>query len=266
MSKRLDGKVAVIIGAGCVGPGWGNGRATAFRFVEEGASVLAVDNSEEALLETIERVAPLDGIMETFIGDATKSQSVSSMIAACMSRFGRLDILVNNVGGSKKGGPVDLSEEDWDSQIDQNLKSVFLGCKYAIPELEKDGGGAIVNIASTSGTRWTGSAQVAYAATKAGVIQLSKVVAMEYASKKIRVNAIAPGQLHTPMVEARLAGQRTGGDVDTLLKQRLARIPLGFMGDGNDTANAAVFLASEEARFITGTELVVDGGMTARCD
>jgi hypothetical protein len=266
MSKRLDGKVAVIIGAGCVGPGWGNGRATAFRFVEEGASVLAVDNSEEALLETIERVAPLDGIMETYIGDATKSQSVSSMIAACMSRFGRLDILVNNVGGSKKGGPVDLSEEDWDSQIDQNLKSVFLGCKYAIPELEKDGGGAIVNIASTSGTRWTGSAQVAYAATKAGVIQLSKVVAMEYASKKIRVNAIAPGQLHTPMVEARLAGQRTGGDVDTLLKQRLARIPLGFMGDGNDTANAAVFLASEEARFITGTELVVDGGMTARCD
>jgi hypothetical protein len=266
MSKRLDGKVAVIIGAGCVGPGWGNGRATAFRFVEEGASVLAVDNSEKALLETIERVAPLDGIMETFIGDATKSQSVSSMIAACMSRFGRLDILVNNVGGSKKGGPVDLSEEDWDSQIDQNLKSVFLGCKYAIPELEKDGGGAIVNIASTSGTRWTGSAQVAYAATKAGVIQLSKVVAMEYASKKIRVNAIAPGQLHTPMVEARLAGQRTGGDVDTLLKQRLARIPLGFMGDGHDTANAAVFLASEEARFITGTELVVDGGMTARCD
>jgi hypothetical protein len=266
MSKRLDGKVAVIIGAGCVGPGWGNGRATAFRFVEEGASVLAVDNSEEALLETIERVALLDGIMETYIGDATKSQSVSSMIAACMSRFGRLDILVNNVGGSKKGGPVDLSEEDWDSQIDQNLKSVFLGCKYAIPELEKDGGGAIVNIASTSGTRWTGSAQVAYAATKAGVIQLSKVVAMEYASKKIRVNAIAPGQLHTPMVEARLAGQRTGGDVDTLLKQRLARIPLGFMGDGNDTANAAVFLASEEARFITGTELVVDGGMTARCD
>ena len=266
MSKRLDGKVAVIIGAGCVGPGWGNGRATAFRFVEEGASVLAVDNSEEALLETIERVAPLDGVMETYIGDATKSQSVSSMIATCMNRFGRLDILVNNVGGSKKGGPVDLSEEDWDSQIDQNLKSVFWGCKYAIPELEKDGGGAIVNIASTSGTRWTGSAQVAYAATKAGVIQLSKVVAMEYASKKIRVNAIAPGQLHTPMVEARLAGQRTGGDVETLLKQRLARIPLGFMGDGNDTANAAVFLASEEARFITGTELVVDGGMTARCD
>jgi NAD(P)-dependent dehydrogenase (short-subunit alcohol dehydrogenase family) len=266
MSNRLEGKVAIIIGAGCVGPGWGNGRATAFRFVEEGAKVFAVDNSESALIETIERVNTLDGTMETFIGDATQSQSVADMIKACVNKFGRLDILVNNVGGSKKGGPVELSEEDWDSQVDFNLKSVFLSCKHALPELEKDGGGAIVNIASTSGTRWTGSAQVAYAATKAGVIQLSKVVAMEYASKKVRVNAIAPGQLHTPMVEARLAGQRTGGDVEALLKQRLARIPLGFMGDGNDTANAAVFLASEEARFITGTELVVDGGMTARCD
>ena len=266
MGTRLEGKVAVIVGAGCVGPGWGNGRATAFRFVEEGAHVLAVDNSEAALVETIERVKPLGGTIETHIGDATQSQSVARMIQVCMDRFGRLDILVNNVGGSKKGGPVELSEEDWDSQVDFNLKSVFLGCKHALPELQKDGGGAIVNIASTSGTRWTGSAQVAYAATKAGVIQLSKVVAMEYAAKKVRVNAIAPGQLHTPMVEARLAGQRTGGDVDALLKQRLARIPLGFMGDGTDTANTAVFLASEEARFITGTEIIVDGGMTARCD
>ena len=266
MAKRLDGKVAIITGAGCVGPGWGNGRATTYRFIEEGAHVFAVDNSEHALKETIEKTAPLAGQIETHICDATQSQSVSNMIAACIKRFGRLDILVNNVGGSRKGGPVDLSEDDWDAQIDHNLKSVFLGCKYAIPHLEKDGGGAIVNIASTSGMRWTGSAQVAYAATKAGVIQLSKVVAVEYASKKVRVNTVVPGQLHTPLVEARLAGQRSGGDVESLLKQRLKRIPLGFMGNGHDTANAAVFLASEEARFITGTEIIVDGGMTARCD
>ena len=128
--------------------------------------------------------------------------------------------------------------------------------------MEQQGGGAIVNIASTSGIRWTGSAQVAYAATKAGVIQLSRVVAVQYAAKGIRVNTVVPGQLHTPMVEARLAGQRAGGDVEALLAQRLTRIPLGFMGDGRDTANAALFLASDEARFITGTEIVVDGGMT----
>ena len=126
--------------------------------------------------------------------------------------------------------------------------------------------GTIVNIASTSGLRWTGAAQVGYATSKAGVIQLSRVTAVEFAKHGIRVNTVVPGQLHTPMVEARLAGQRAGGDVDVSLKQRLARIPLGFMGDGRDTANAVLFLASDEARFITGTEIVVDGGMSVRCD
>jgi hypothetical protein len=174
-------------------------------------------------------------------------------------------VLVNNVGGSAHGGPVDLDEDKWDAQIALNLKSVYLTCKHVLPVMEKQGAGAIVNTASTSGIRWTGAAQVAYAASKAGVIQLSRVVAVEYAARGIRVNTVVPGQLHTPMVEARLAGQRAGGDVDALLKQRVARIPLGFMGDGRDTANAALYLASDEARFVTGTEVVVDGGMTVRC-
>ena len=173
---------------------------------------------------------------------------------------------MNNVGGSAAGGPVEMSEEVWDAQVDFNLKSVFLGCKHALPVMERQGSGAIINIASSSGIRWTGSAQVAYAATKAGVIQLSRVVAVQYAAKGIRVNTVVPGQLHTPMVETRLAKQRTGGDVEALLKSRLKRIPLGFAGDGRDTANAALFLASDEARFITGAEIVVDGGMTIRCD
>ena len=266
MSVRLKDKVAIITGAGCVGPGWGNGRAAAFRFIEEGAKVFAVDFSQAALEETIERIKPLGGELTTHICDVTKSNSVADMIDACIERFGRLDILVNNVGGSARGGPVELSEDDWDKQVDLNLKSVFLACKYALPPMEKQGSGAIVNMASTSGTRWTGSAQVAYASAKAGIIQLSRVVAVEYAPKGIRVNTVVPGQLHTPMVEARLAGQRSDGDVEALLAQRIARIPLGFMGNGLDTANATVFLSSDEARFITGTEIVVDGGMTARCD
>jgi NAD(P)-dependent dehydrogenase (short-subunit alcohol dehydrogenase family) len=128
------------------------------------------------------------------------------------------------------------------------------------------GRGAIVNTASVSGLRWTGAAQVAYASAKAAIIQLSRVTAVQYAPQRIRVNTVVPGQMHTPMVEARLAGQRAGGDVDALLRSRVARIPLGFMGDGRDTAYAALFLASDEARFVTGTEIVVDGGMTARCD
>ena len=173
---------------------------------------------------------------------------------------------MNNVGGSAKGGAVALSEEGWDRQMDFNLKSVFLTCKHVLPHMEAGGGGSIVNTASTSGLRWTGSAQVGYAASKAGVIQFGRVTAVEYAPRRIRVNTVVPGQMHTPMVEARLAGQRAGGDVDALLKSRVARIPLGFMAAGQDTANAVLFLASDEARFITGTEIVVDGGMTARCD
>jgi NAD(P)-dependent dehydrogenase (short-subunit alcohol dehydrogenase family) len=159
-----------------------------------------------------------------------------------------------------------MSEEVWDSQVDLNLKSVFLACKHVLPVMERQGGGAIVNLASVSGMRWSGSAQVAYAATKAGVIQLSRVVAVQYAGKGIRVNTVVPGQLHTPMVEFRLAKQRAGGDVEALLASRRKRIPLGVEGDGRDTANAVLFLASDEARFITGTEIVVDGGMTVRCD
>jgi NAD(P)-dependent dehydrogenase (short-subunit alcohol dehydrogenase family) len=266
MSLRLQGKVAVISGAGSVGPGWGNGRAMAFRFAQEGARIFAVDRDLDRVEETLTRVREIGGEIEAFACDVVDGNAVAQMMKACHDKWGRIDVLVNNVGGSAPGGPVEMSEEVWDAQVDQNLKSVFLGCKHVLPYLERQEGSAIVNVASTSGLRWTGAAQVAYAATKAGVIQLSRVVAVQYAPKRIRVNTVVPGQLHTPMVEGRLARQRAGGDVEALLRQRQARIPLGFMGDGMDTANAALFLASDEARFITGTELVVDGGMTVRCD
>ena len=231
MTGRLADKVALISGAGCVGPGWGNGRAMAVRFAEEGAKIFAVDREPQRLGETVERVRAAGGAIETHHADVIDSSAVAAMVKACAARFGRIDVLVNNVGGSAAGGPVELSEEAWDAQVDANLKSVFLACKHVIPVMESQGGGAIVNIASASGLRWTGNAQVAYAATKAGVIQLSRVVAVQYAGKGIRVNTVVPGQLHTPMVEVRLAKQRAG-----------------------------------EARFITGIEIVVDGGMTARCD
>lgn len=263
---RLAGKVAIVTGAGCVGPGWGNGRAVAVLFSMAGARVFAVDKSMDAMEDTLRRVREAGGEATPYTCDVTDTAAVKAMVDACVEQYGRVDILVNNVGGSAAGGPVALSEDKWDAQVAFNLKSVYLACKHVLPVMEAQGSGAIVNTASTSGIRWTGSAQVAYAACKAGVIQLSKVVAVEYAKKGVRVNTVVPGQLHTPMVEVRLAGQRSGGDVDKLLESRLARIPLGFMGDGRDTAHAALFLASDEARFVTGTEVVVDGGMTARCD
>ena len=200
------------------------------------------------------------------MSDVTDAKAVASMVDACLAAYGRIDVLVNNVGGSASGGPVELTLAGWESQIDYNLTSVFLACKYVLPVMVRQNGGVIVNTSSSSGIRFTGSPQVGYAASKAGVIQFSRVVAVQYAKHGIRVNTVIPGQMHTPMVEARLAKQRAGGDVEALLKQRVSRIPLGFMGDGRDTAYAALFLASDEARFVTGTEIVVDGGMTARCD
>lgn len=266
MNGRLQDKVAIITGAGCVGPGWGNGRAACVRFAEEGARIFAVDLRAETVEETLSRTRDAGGEIEPHLCDVTDRAAVEEMVAACIERFGRVDILVNNVGGSAKGGAVDLSEEDWDRQIEFNLKSVYLTCRSVLPHMAAQGAGAIVNTSSTSGLRWTGAAQVAYASSKAAIIQFGKVTAVEYAPRGVRVNTIVPGQLHTPMVEARLAGQRTGGDVDALLASRLKRIPLGWMGDGRDTANAALFLASDEARFVTGTEIVVDGGMSVRCD
>jgi NAD(P)-dependent dehydrogenase (short-subunit alcohol dehydrogenase family) len=266
MSGRLQGKVAIVSGAGCVGPGWGNGRAMAVIFAQEGAKVFAADKSLDAMTETLARVRDAAGEIEPHQCDATVGMDVEAMVAACRARFGRIDVLVNNVGGSAAGGAAELSEADWDAQMDYNLTSVFLGCKHVIPVMIAQGGGAIVNIASASGIRWSGAAQVGYAASKAGVIQFSRVTAVQYAPQGIRVNTVIPGQLHTPMVEARLAKQRAGGDVVALLKSRVERIPLGFMGDGRDTAYAALYLASDEARFVTGAEILVDGGMTARCD
>jgi NAD(P)-dependent dehydrogenase (short-subunit alcohol dehydrogenase family) len=266
MPGRLAGKIAIVTGAGCVGPGWGNGRAAAVLFAQEGAKVFAVDKSAEAMTETLARARHDNNEIVPHYCDVTVASDVEAMVEACRKQFGRIDILVNNVGGSAAGGAVELSEDNWDRQIDYNLKSVFLTCKFVLPVMEAQKSGAIVNTASTSGLRWSGSAQVGYAASKAGVIQFSRVTAVQYAPKGIRVNTVVPGQLHTPMLEARLAGQRTGGDVEVLARTRIKRIPLGFMGDGRDTAYAALFLASDEARFITGTEIVVDGGMTARCD
>lgn len=266
MAGRLDGKVAVIIGAGSVGPGWGNGRATAAVFAREGARVFAVDRSAEALRETVEKARELGGDIATHVCDATDSVGVEEMVDVCVAAHGRIDILVNVVGGSLAGGPEELSEQAWRSQLDYNLGTVFLACKHVLPVMVRQNGGAIVNISSTSGIRFSGATQIGYAASKAGVIQFSRAVAVQYGRHGIRVNTIIPGQLHTPMVEARLARQRAGGDVAALLKERVARIPLGFAGDGRDTAHAALYLASDEARFVTGAEIVVDGGMSVRCD
>ncbi|WP_088138022.1 SDR family NAD(P)-dependent oxidoreductase [Achromobacter xylosoxidans] len=263
---RLAGKVALIFGAGCVGPGWGNGRAIAVRFAQEGAVVVAVDIRPESLPETLELAGRYQSRIETQICDVGDVAQVAALVQAVARRHGRIDILVNNVGGPIPGGPAALTQADWRRQLDLNLTSVFTTCQHVLPIMQAQGAGAVVNVSSTSAIRWTGAPQVGYAAAKAGVMQFGRVAAVEYASKGVRINTVLPGQLHTPLVDAFLAGQQSAGDIDALLERRRRRIPLPLSGDGRDTANAVLFLASDEARFITGTELIVDGGMSARCD
>ncbi len=263
---RLAGKVAVVFGAGCVGPGWGNGRAISVRFAQEGARVVAVDKRPESLPETLELAGAFRANIETRICDVEDSAQVAQLVDMVVQRYGRIDILVNNVGGPIPGGATSLSQADWQRQLSLNLTSVFTTCQHILPIMESQGAGAVVNVSSTSAIRWTGAPQVAYAAAKAGVAQFGRVVGVEFAKKGVRINTVLPGQLHTPLVDAFLAGQQAAGDIEVLLERRRRRIPLLLSGDGRDTANAVLFLASDEARFITGTELVVDGGMSARCD
>ncbi len=263
---RFSGQVALVTGAGSVGPGWGNGRAIAVRLAREGAIVVAVDRDAAAMDETLRLAGDQAHRILPVACDVTDGGAVSELIGKVCAQHGRIDILINNVGAPIPGGPVALSMDQWKKQLDLNLSTVFLMCKHVLPIMASRRHGAIVNIASTSGIRWTGAAQIGYASAKAGVIQFGRVAAVEYAPKGIRVNTVVPGQLHTPLVDAFLAKDQADGDIAALLARRKARIPLRATGDGRDTASAALFLASNDARFITGTELVVDGGMSARCD
>jgi len=212
VAGRLEGKIALVIGAGSVGPGWGNGRATAALFVREGAAVFGVDRSESALAETARSIE--EGTFATHVADVSRPKEVAALVEACQERFGRIDVLVNNVGGSAPGDPVSMSADVWARQLDHNLTYVFHSCKHVIPIMVRQGGGAIVNLASIAALRYFGADVAAYAASKAGLIHFSRVTAVKYAPHNVRINTVVPGLMHTPLVEARLAGERAGGDVE----------------------------------------------------
>jgi NAD(P)-dependent dehydrogenase (short-subunit alcohol dehydrogenase family) len=266
MAGRLRGKTALVIGAGSSGPGWGNGKATAALFAREGARVLCVDINEAAARETVEIIRDEGGEAEACVADASKSSDIARAAAECLARFGRIDILDNNVGIVEVGGVVELSEGAWDRVFSVNLKSCFLAMKQVIPVMERQGGGSIINISSIASIRFLGVPYATYYATKAAMNHLTRTTAVQYAARKIRVNAILPGLMKTPMVEksAGLAQSYAGGDVEAMWRARDAQVPMGHMGDAWDVANAALFLASDESRYVTGIELVVDGGITSK--
>jgi len=267
----LTGKIALITGIGCIGEGWGNGTTIATLFARQGAVLFGCDISLDAAERAASQIrteSPSHRVTVMY-GDATSSKSCKEVVAACIAKHGSIDILVNNVGRSEPGGPGEMTEEVWDKQMDINLKSVYLYCHEVLPVMESQAaGGCVINISSVAGLRYIGKPQVAYSAAKAAIIQFTKTTAVIYASKRVRLNTVVPGLINTPLVK--LIAERYGdGDYEGMRKKRDGQVPTGKMGDAWDVAHAALFLASNEARYITGQEIVVDGGLidsTGRVD
>lgn len=260
--RKLEDRVALVFGAGSVGEGWGNGKAAAVAYARAGAKVVAVDRDEQAAAATAGIIEREGGAALTVGADVTRLAEVESAVRAAMDRFGRVDILHNNVGITSQGGPVETSEEVWDRVMTVNVKSMFLTCKCVLPIMEGQGRGAIVNISSLASIRWTGYNYSAYYASKGAVNQFTKGIAIEYAARGIRANCILPGLMDTPHIYQQISGFY--GAREEMVAARNKASPTGQMGDGWDIAHAAVFLASDEAKYINGIELVVDGGMHIR--
>ena len=263
---RLQGKIAIVVGAGQTpGATIGNGRATAMLFAREGARVLAVDRDHASAAETVERIAAEGGVAAAFAADVTDERAIEAAIAECVGRFRRIDILHNNVGVSLAGGDAPVTEiaiSAFDRIVAINLRGMVLASKHTIPVMRRQGSGAIVNISSVAAI--AAYPYVAYKTTKAAVIALTQQIAIQNASYGIRANVILPGLMNTPMaIEPRV--RATGKSRQEVVAERDARVPLGGkMGTGWDVAQAALFLASDDARFITGAVLPVDGGTRLR--
>jgi NAD(P)-dependent dehydrogenase (short-subunit alcohol dehydrogenase family) len=251
MAARLQGKVAIVTGAGSRGPGLGNGKATAILFAREGARVLCVDAVKDRAEETVGLIRGEGGEAEAFAADVTRAVDCRAMVEAAAGRWGGLDILHNNVGIESRGTLMETTEEEWDRVMAVDLKSMLLATQAAVPALERRGGGSVICVSSVAALR--GLARTAYAAAKAGVIGFVTSVAVQLGPLGIRVNAIAPGLVWTPMVE------NLGGEAR---ERRRRAAPLGTEGTGWDVGWGAVYLASEESRWVTGQVLVIDAGLT----
>ena len=260
--KNLENRIALVFGAGSVGPGWGNGKASAVTYARKGAKVVCVDVNFAAAQETVDIIAAEGFEALALQCDVTAFESVENCVAETIKTYGRIDILHNNVGHAKMGGPPDLSAQDWQREMDLNVTGMFYACKQVIPIMLKQGKGVITNISSVAAIRYTGYPYSVYYAAKGAVNQFTVGIALQYAREGIRANAIMPGLMDTPLIYQQISSNY--GSQDEMVKARHEAAPMGRMGTGWDVANAAAFLASDDASYITGVCLPVDGGLTMR--
>lgn len=258
---RFSGKVALIAGAGASSPGWSNGKAVSVLLAREGARIAALDFSADNLRPTIEAVEQEGGNCLPLIANVTRSEELKAAVEATVAKFGRIDILFNNVGLQALGGPEDLAEDTWDRLMDANVKSVFLACRHVLPVMRAQRSGVIINNSSLAAVSFL-YPSIAYSSSKGAIDAFTRNLAVEVAPEGIRVVAVRPGLIATPRITHRLR-ERFGDDYQQALEDRHRIVPMGRMGESWDVANAVAFLASDEARYITATELVVDGGLSA---
>lgn len=247
----LDGKVALVTGGGAAGDGIGNGRAAAILLAKAGARVVVVDRDVALARRTVEMIGACGGEALAVEADVTRASDCAAMVQAALDRFGRLDLLDNNVGIGSRGSVLDETEENWRRVMQVNVDGMFLAARHAIPAMRRAGGGAIVNVSSISALRPRGL--TAYSVSKGAVIALTRAMAVDHGGEGIRVNCVAPGPVYTPMVYGR-------GMSEAARDRRRRASALGIEGTGWDIGHAVRFLLSEQARYITGHVLVVDGG------
>ena len=259
---NLDGKTAIVTGCGSQGEGWGNGRAIATLLARQGANVIGTDLNYKAAKNTQDFILKENNKCEIHEVNMSNKKDVESFFKNVIKQHEKINILVNNVGRSEPGDPEVMDYDVWREQFSTNLDTAFFTIKQIIPIMKKNGGGSIVNISSVAGMRYVGKPQVGYSASKAALMQMTKTTAIIHAENKIRLNCVVPGLMHTPLVE-RLANKYADGKYDEFVKTRNNQVPMKKMGSSFDVANAVLFLASDEAKYITGTEIVVDGGLTA---
>lgn len=261
MTGRLAGKVAIVCGAGASAGGVSIGMATALTFAREGATIFAVDRDLALARETEAAIRAAGGTVALHQCDVTDSSSVAAMAEACRQTFGRIDVLFNNVGLFLTGGPLETTEADFDRLVSVNLKGMFLTVQAVLPAMLDQGGGAIVNNASICALRYQMPSTI-YSITKAGVLQLTQNVGVQYAARGIRCNAVLPGNILTDRLIVRLK-QVLGEGYRSKVEEWGEQVPSGLAGEPWDVANAVLFLASDEAHYVNATELVVDGGLSA---